>query len=548
MLNFNKKIVVGVSITPELGLEVAQVDYATRTVLKYASRQLAYDSNQRDVADLDIFKETLLELLTDLEIPKGSDIVLTLPPALFKVVDYPASLQEEQVRNAIEGETLENPFFQNMDIAVEATKLPNSTMQFNKYVYAIASKTTLIEIVLQIEELGYNVLAIDSSPNSTLNALIYNERLNVSPDVSWVMLQIENNCCRIISMLGKNYVDVIEERISIGEVLGDEENYSTVVSAIDPILRNIPSQYMFVVSKTNIISAEVLANKLLYNAPIVHQEANIFAKEPFLNTLPDIDAEAAKLISLDVIGAAINHDQKHHLDIYMNLFNTSLGDVYLSKQPPVITIGERQIELSLHNMIIASVIFALLIFVPIFSVIIFAQNLINENRMTSSKLDQQISKEERYLKENEDISTELFDEGDEIRLGLVHNKNIYTYFTIVGTEIPQKLWLTSLKLGEHVEIEGQADNLESIYSFFRNIKDYDPSFPIKLQKLGLASKNKMQTLSDSGEFDTETILSSMNADFYEFRISDVESGEASENGNESGSKNDNDKPPKEAIE
>ena len=148
MLNFNKKIVVGVSITPELGLEVAQVDYATRTVLKYASRQLAYDSNQRDVADLDIFKETLLELLTDLEIPKGSDIVLTLPPALFKVVDYPASLQEEQVRNAIEGETLENPFFQNMDIAVEATKLPNSTMQFNKYVYAIASKTTLIEIVL----------------------------------------------------------------------------------------------------------------------------------------------------------------------------------------------------------------------------------------------------------------------------------------------------------------------------------------------------------------------------------------------------------------
>lgn len=542
MLNFNKKTVVGVSITPELGLEVAQVDYATGTVLKYASSQLAYDANQRDVADLDIFKETLLELLADLEIPKGADIVLTLPPALFKVVDYPASLQEEQVRNAIESETLENPFFQNMDLAIGATKLPNSNMQFNKYIYAIASKTTLIEIVMQIEELGYSVLAIDSSPNSTLNALIYNERLNVSPDVTWVMLQVENNCCRIISMLGKNYVDVIEERISIGEVLGDEENYSTVVSAIDPILRNIPSQYMFVVSKTNVISAEVLANKLIYNAPIVHQEANAFAREPFLQTLPNINADLAKQISLDVIGAAIYHDQKHCLDVHMNLFNASLGDVYLSKQPPVVTIGEKQVELSLHNMIIASVIFALLVFLPIVTGFIFVQNLINENKMTSSKLDQQISKEERYLKENEDISTELFDEGDEIRLGLVHNKNIYTYFTIVGTEIPQKLWLTSLKLGEHVEIEGQADNLESIYSFFRNIKDYDPSFPIKLQKLGLASKSKMQSLTDNGEFDAETILSSMNADFYEFRISDVE-GELAVP-----SENNNGKPPKENIE
>ena len=543
MLNFNKKNVVGVSITPELGLEVAQVDYATKTVLKYACSQLAYDSNQRDIADLDIFKETLLELLTDLEIPKGSDIVLTLPPALFKVVDYPASLQEEQVRNAIEEEILENPFFQNRDVAIGAAKLPNSTMQFNKYVYAVASKTTLIEIVLQIEELGYNVLAIDSSTNSTLNALIYNERLNVSHDVTWVMLQIENNCCRIISMLGKNYVDVIEERISIGEVLGDEENYSTVVSAVDPILRNIPSQYMFVVSKTNIISAEVLANKLLYNAPIVHQEANIFAKESFLQTMPGINSDTAKMISLDVIGAAINPELKHSLDIYMNLFNASLGDVYLSKQPPVVTIGDRKVELSLHNMIIASVTFALIIIIPVFAGIMFLQNLINENRMSSSKLDQQISKEERYLKENEDISTELFDEGDEIRLGLVHNKNIYTYFTIVGTEIPKKLWLTSLKLGEHVEIEGQADNLESIYSFFRNIKDYDPSFPIKLQKLGLASKSKMQTLSDNGDFDAETILSTMNADFYEFRISDTENGSSEPPTEESTGEN----PPKEGI-
>ena len=116
----------------------------------------------------------------------------------------------------------------------------------------------------------------------------------------------------------------------------------------------------------------------------------------------------------------------------------------------------------------------------------------------------------------------MFDEGDEIRVGLGHNKNIYSYYTIVVTEIPKKLWLTHLKLSEKTTIEGQADNLESVYAFFRSIKDYNPNSDIKLQKLGLATNSKPEVIesSEGAEFDTDSILTSLNADFYEFRISD----------------------------
>ena len=120
------------------------------------------------------------------------------------------------------------------------------------------------------------------------------------------------------------------------------------------------------------------------------------------------------------------------------------------------------------------------------------------------------------------ISVEEFNETEQIQFGVEHNKEAYTYYTIVGTEIPQKLWLTSLELGEYTTIEGQADNLESVYSFFRNIKDYTPNSKIKLQKLGLANnKSKVSTLNEDGTFDTDSILSSMEADFYSFKISDV---------------------------
>ena len=115
-------------------------------------------------------------------------------------------------------------------------------------------------------------------------------------------------------------------------------------------------------------------------------------------------------------------------------------------------------------------------------------------------------------------------ETEEIRDGLISNKNLYSYYTIVGTEIPKKLWLTSLNIGEHVDIEGQADNLESVYGFFRNIKDYDPNSAIKLQRLGLAGKSGSKAFVEvEGEsnYDTESILTTLNADCYEFRISDV---------------------------
>lgn len=521
MLSFNKKTVVGVSVNPEAGLEVALVDFPTRTVLKYGSRQLSYDNIRREIADLDIFKETLQDLLTELQIPKGSEIVLNIPTVVFKVTDYPAALDEDQITSAIEEDLLNIPLFESVEPCISAVRLPNSTIQFNKIAYSVAQKVTLIEIAMQIKELGYTLAGIDTSVNSTLNALIYNERVEVAGDSSWVLLLVENNCCRIIPMQGQNYVDCFEERISIGEVLGDAENYSTVINAVSPILKNIPSQRLYVVSKTDIISAEVLAGKLTYNAQIIHQEANCFNANPFLNFAEEIDENRAKMISLDVIGAAINRDFLPYSTAHLNLFNKSLGDVYILEQPPVINIGGRDVTLSLENMIKAIIVFGgILIGVVVLLLSLLGTQIASKNAIVQD-LNRKIADIDRFLAENENISSEMFDEGDEIRMGLAFNKNIYSYYTIVGTEIPQKLWLTYLKLGSNVTIEGQADNIQSIYSFFRNVKDYNPESLIKLQKMGLATKSKVSALAATEDFDTDSLLTSMNADFYQFRISDA---------------------------
>lgn len=521
VLNFKKNIVVGVSVNPERGLEVAQIDFDTKTVLKYGSRPLAYDNARREIVDLDIFKETLQDLLLELQIKQGSEIVLNIPAVVFNVADYPASLNEEQVSTAIEEDLVNHPIFQNTETCVAAAALPNSTIQFNKVAYTVAQRVMLTEIAIQIKELGYKLIGIDTSVNSTLNALIYNDRVDTAPNVSWVLLLVENNCCRILSMQGRNYVDSFEERISIGEVLGDAENYATVVQAITPVLKNLPAQQLYVVSKTNIISAKILADKITYNAQIIHQEANNFASTPYLQVSDDVSEDSAALISLDVIGAAINRDFKDQSNAHLNLFNASLGDIYTLSQPPVIKFGSLSFALSTENMIIASIVVAVIVLIISILTLVPLNSMITTNNSQIKELDKKITAIEKFLKDNESVSAEMFNEGDEIRMGLVHNKNIYTYYTVVGTEIPKKLWLTKLNLGKNVTIEGQADNLESVYSFFRNIKDYNQGSKVKLQKLGLATSSNMITLSEEEAFDTDSIITTMNADFYEFRISDA---------------------------
>lgn len=528
MALLKKSSIVGVSVTPEVGLEVAQIDFATQTVLKYGIRQLEYDASRREIADLDLFKEALQDLFFELQIPKGTEVVLNIPTVAFKTNDYPAALDEAQISNAIEEELADHYIFKTVEPAVSAVRLPNASMQFYKIAYTAAQKQMLIEIALGIKDMGYKLVGIDTSVNSVLNALMYKQRVDVSID-SWVLLIVDSYCCTIITMNGKNYVDTYEERISIGQVLDDAENYSTVVGTVTPILKNLPSKYLCVVSKTNIISAEVLASKLSYTAPIIHQEANCFSKEAFLELGPEVDEKFANIVSLDIIGAAIYKDFEQYSDAHFNLFNKSLGDIYTSEQPPEIMLGGRTIVFTPQLLIFAFIVVAIVIILPTVGALLYYANLISTQQNKMAELDQKVQEINQFLKDNENVSSDLFDEGDEIRLGLAHNKNIYSYYTIVGTEIPKKLWLTHLKLSDKTTIEGQADNLESVYAFFRSIKDYNPNSDIKLQKLGLASKTSFTPIEEnvengdntnSQEFDTASILTSLNADFYEFIISD----------------------------
>ena len=521
MLNFDKKVQVGIAISAENGLEVAQIDYAARKVIKYGQRPLTYDFVRNVIADMDIFKNNLQELFAELQIPVGAEVYLTLPTSVMHVNDYPAILNINQVQSLIETEIEDENVFTDDNFNISASTMPVSTIQFNKIAYVVAQKSMLIEIAIQIKELGYSLKNIDVSTNSILNSLIFNGRVDISQDSMWTLVIVDSNRLNIVAMQGKVYMDCYSVPLGIGEVLGEKENYETVLSAIAPILNRIPSQYLYIVSKTNLISAQELSKHVNYNSTILYQEASNLATEPFIDVDEDIPL---KNVSLDVIGAAIKKTFEKVSVANFNLFNKELGDVFLSEQPPIIKLGNKEYELSIENMIKASIVYAVIFAVIFVMVFILMQSVISNKKKALDALTRDINTQQQFINANKDfVSTKLFDEGDEVAIGLVNNKSIYTYYTIVGTEIPQKLWLTYLNLGGegNTTISGQAENLESVYSFYRNIKDYDADSKLKLQRLNLATKSSSKSISPSENFEVDSILTSLNADYYEFKISDV---------------------------
>ena len=538
-----KKNIVGVSITPGIGLEVAQVDFERRTVLKYGSKPLSFDVNKSKIIDMDLFKNAIEELFTELQILPKSDVVLSMPTPFFNITEYPAAQDNTLIHSLIEDDlSMHDNTNEDVEYNISDIVLPNSTIQTKRVIYCASYKDMLCEIVYQMNDLGYNITVIDATENSTLNALLYNERISLNPDIMTTVAIIENNYVKLLALQGRCYVESLRMKIAIGEVLGADENYRTVADAMQNYINKIPSQYLYILSKTDIISASVLASKLNYKGTVLYQEQNILNGEPFMNCDPSISEENAKKMSVDVIGAAITAQFAPYSSAKLNLFNKYLGTLYTDKQP--LMIGNY--ELSVKNMVVLAITVALFMASIVFIYMFISGRTLNEKKLQEEMLDKKIAAMNDFISKNSHITGDRFSESDQIQIGLSQNKDVYTYYTIVGTEIPQKLWLTSLELGKDIVIEGQADNVESIYSFFRNIRDYEgdggnnrSSGNLKLQSLGLASKTDLGQLSPIEGVDTDVVLNSMNADFYQFVIANKKIVKA----NKKGGKAPNELPP-----
>lgn len=521
-----KKNRIAVAITPDMGLEVAELNYNTGCIVKYAQKSFDQPVTMRNlIPDMDVFKELLQDCFIQIGV-KNAEVVLILPTVSMGVASYMASQSNASIIQSITDDLTDKELvFRDNDPLVAITGL-SITTQSKVVAYTASIYQVVQEAATIISALGHKIVAIDNSVAATFRTLIQTGKARAQEGATWLMLLVDGAAARLIALNGDFITEYHEEQIMFDftDTIG---NCDMVVSAMQSYLEKIPAKYLYVVSRTDNVSAEILATKLKFNQDIIFLEANSNRKDAFIDT-HEISSEVHKNISPDVIGGCLYDEAS----IHFNLFTEELGDVYLDQQP--LQIGN--VVLTTQLIVTWCVLVCALIAGPAIAGYLYftGENAKIQENITAqeTKLKTINAKIEKYAGL---VSAETFDEASEIKVGLAHNTDIYTYVDLLGKDMPTKLWLTSFSLGNYIDIEGRADNIESIYTFYRNIKEVVSESPAKLQKLGLASdsanlnfqpedekelpENGLDGVPTFDENSNDIILSS-NADFYEFIISD----------------------------
>lgn len=527
-----KKKTIAVAITPDRGLEVAEMDYMSGTIIKYTQKDLGVVTLKTVIPDMDVFKDLLQECFAELGVPKGSQIVLCLPTVSMGMGSYMSSQTDASIVQQISNDLIDNDLiFRDNDPLVVTTGLSLS-IQSKVVAYTASVYSVIQEAARMLIDLGYKIKAIDVSASSVLRGLIHSGKVQTEFDTTWLMLLVDNGHARIFALNDDHLIEYKEEQMmyDYSDTVG---NCEMVASTVSHYFEKVPAKYLFVVSRTDSVPAEMLASKIKYENPIIFLDANSYSKETFVNT-SGIPEDIAEKISLELIGAALYEEKGLHF----NLFDKELGDVYTSQQPPSVTIGGKTYILTDEFVYkICAIIVLPLILIAAFGYYYFnGQNSAIETEIADWQTKTK-AKQLEAAKFKVDTG-DKFSEIDEINMGLARNTELYSFLDLIGRDMPQKMWLNHLTLANlsekatsiHVDIEGHADNIESIYTFYRNIKDSVGSTKVQLQKLSLATvKSASEDFSfdddlpaNSGDFieNSNEIMLSSNADFYEFIISE----------------------------
>ncbi|MBO6088100.1 hypothetical protein J6P92_07145 [bacterium] len=508
-LGIGKKEVIYLSITPGVGLELIQLNVQTKTVKNYGYKPLHYNESLRELADLESFKTALTELFTELKISMRCDVVLNIPMVLLGSRELPILLADEAVTEALTSEVEQSYIFKRYEPVVSWVDVTNTATsgENRKLFYSAIQKNVIDDIKNIMQELGMSLADIHLSMFSVIRALMYSGFLEkqTKDGVTWNLMLISSNGYSITSMVGKNVVDYYEEPLAIKSFDG-EELYSAMNASAQIALMSYPANYLVVVSETDLLSAELLINRLQFDGTVSCYENNEFKKGNLIDVDYQVLEDDAHKISLEAIGNVVTSLIPLSLD-----FNFMGGSAGKAKEddpdtPIHVVLGNFELDISQNGARNVALLFAVVLLIP-FLLLFLALPLVNKQKQAQledvkSKLEQ--TKQQIKTLETEQDKYEDFDVNNEVKKAVANNRTKVMSYIALGESVPKDLYLTYfVAQGDgKIDIKGQAATVQDVSLFYSNVKDSMINVPLRLQKLEMNSKSLDSAVS--GAKDTKT--------------------------------------------
>lgn len=502
-LGASTKITVGVSISPSVGLEMIEVDRSTGTVSKYANRPLEYNHSSREIADYEQFRTALEELFEELNISTKSNVVLSLPNVHFGMITLPLLLNDEAITNAIISEVEQSYIFKRQEPVVSWEQIhANVDTENRTLAYTAIQQSTLDQLTEICNDIGCTIVGVENAYNSLLKALDYagSAREQMKDKTTWNLMVIGQNSYSIISMQDKNIMEYYEEPLALKSFV-DDEIYNAITISAQLTLSNLYANYLYVVSETDLVSAEVLSMKISVDSKVNFLECNKFSQTELLPANLEILPKNALQITPEAIGAAIFQFSDYPLKMNMVKDKESGSGTFEEETKcPTVNIGNLEIELTPSFVIKVSILIGAVIIIPLLIAILFLNQIVLPREQgkldtINTKIEQLNAEIEKYNQANKSDAFDLKATTDKI---ISQNEIKLAYYGALGMSVTNKLWVTYYAMGDvgKIDIKGKANDVKSIYDFYKGIKQFVNNSDIRLYKLEISSGSLDDVVAD----------------------------------------------------
>jgi len=486
---------VYISITPGVGIELIQLDMNTNTVANYAMREVTYSESQRDIADYDNFKNAVASMYEELKINPKTHVVVNMPLVSFGVNrNFGLLVPDDAITEALKSEIETGYIFQKSEPIVDWKNMPKTALSGDNertIVYSAIQKSVVDNIAEKLSELGSTLDKVENSLSCTFRALQYlGATVNqMQPDVTWNLMILSSVGYSVISMSGRNVVDYYEEAIAI-KTFDEDEVYDAIAQSAKIALSSYPANYLYVVSDTDLVSAQVLVSRLNVMGTVDFIENNSFKTQDSLMPVSlEVLQNYTRKISLQAIGCALSDVSDFPLN-----FNY-MGNVIVATDDPscTIPIGEHEYTITKSAALklagIISIVLILIAAIPSFLIIPKLVSSESDKAKEMEDLYEKANSEYKEVKGEGDITT--FDLKREVEMGVKGNRAKLMNYVAAGDSIPQDVWLTYFYTEEDglLDIKGCASDVSSVYVFFKNMRDSLIGTKLKLQNLEMTSKS-----------------------------------------------------------
>lgn len=484
LLTSAQKQIVGITLTPGIGLEAVIYDKNKNIALKYGRKKIEYNFSTREIQDYIEFKTALSSLIKELGIANKATAFLVLPNVYFGFAEVSPTLTETEIGTLLLSNAEEFYVFKKEEPVAGWCNIPNmNDPSMKRLVYTSFQKNAIENLKNIFSEVGLKLVGIESTYSATIRGLFTLGYLDdvISKKESWTAMIVNTNSFTMLYFDAENLNEYSEVPVAI-KSFSVEEAYAAIASSASQILNNnYYTSKLYIISQTDDISAEILKDQMQFDRDIVAINSNKYSTKPLVDVKESPDFNLADAMTLGAIGAS---SLKTDLGLIINVLSNDPGsylDVYFTK-----TFGDTTIDITpdlIRKLSFIIICICLIFFGTLYGGCYALNNVIQNNvadiASQIGNIDRTIAAESSTeVKQEVDIN-QIIDEIAQM------NVKAIKYYDSISTDIPKNIWLTEYynHFGDQLVIKGIAENIVDVYEYYKNLKIASPESDIKLTEL-----------------------------------------------------------------